>query len=122
MQPYVIITDSSCDLPAEMADAMKIRVMPLLVSIGGREYRNYLDGRELDTAGFYDDLRAGQLAVTSAANADMFLNMMTPHLESGEDVLYIAFSSALSATYQNALIAAEELREKYGDRTVCCLD
>jgi DegV family protein with EDD domain len=122
MQEYVIITDSSCDLPAEMADAMEIRILPLLVSIDGREYRNYLDERELNTAGFYDELRAGKLAVTSAANADMFLTMMTPYLESGVDVLYIAFSSALSGTYQNALIAAAELREKFKDRTVCCLN
>ena len=122
MNEYVILSDSSCDLPAEMVEAMQLRILPLTVSIGGAEYADYPDERELSTERFYELLRSGLTAVTSAANAEAFFAEMAPILEGGKDILYIGFSSALSGTFQNAGIAAEELREKYPERTVLCMD
>jgi DegV family protein with EDD domain len=122
MNEYVILSDSSCDLPAEMVEALDLRILPLTVSIDGAEYADYPDERELSTEKFYGLLRSGLTAVTSAANAEAFLAEMTPILESGKDILYIGFSSALSGTFQNAGIAAEELREKYPERTLHCVD
>ena len=44
---YVIMTDSSCDLPQEMADRLGLEVLPLEVMADGKNYRNWLDGREI---------------------------------------------------------------------------
>ena len=47
MSEYVILTDSSCDLTAQMADELGLLVLPLSVNINGREYLNYLDESEI---------------------------------------------------------------------------
>ncbi len=119
---YVLLTDSSCDLSEETVAALGVDVLPLVVNVDGREYKSFPFERELSTKRFYDALRAGRPASTSAANADSFEKIMAPLLEQGKDVLYIGFSSALSATYQNACIAAEELCEKFPDRRIACID
>ena len=45
MKTFQIITDSSCDLPQELADKLELLVLPLHFTIGGKTYANYLDGR-----------------------------------------------------------------------------
>jgi hypothetical protein len=83
MQEYVIITDSSCDLPAEMADAMKIRILPLLVSIEGREYRNYSRRAGAEFPPISMRTSGGAPRRHLAANAVMFLTMLTPFWRAG---------------------------------------
>lgn len=122
MPEYVILSDSCCDLPAELAKKLNIDTVPLIVNFNEVEYKNYLDEREISLSTFYKGLRKKYPAFTSAANVDMFMELMTQHLEDGKDILYIGLSSGLSATYQNACIAANELEEKYPDRTIICID
>jgi len=59
---------------------------------------------------------------TSAVNPDGWAARIRPALEQGRDVLVLAFSSGLSATYQSAVIAAEELREEFPDRQLIVID
>lgn len=122
MKDYIIITDSSCDLPAELADELGIEAATLSVSVGNDEYKNYLDEREISFSDFYRRLRSGENAVTSAANVGDFISRFTAYLEDGKDILYIGFSSALSGTYQNGVLASSELKEKYPDRRIFCVD
>ena len=122
MADYVIVTDSSCDLPAGMAEELELVVLPLSFLLNGKEYRNYLDGREMPIEEFYRHIRAGEPCTTSAVNVDAYKSAMEPILKSGKDVLDIAFSSGLSATYNSAKIACEELSEKYPERTVRAVD
>lgn len=70
----------------------------------------------------YADLRAGKVATTSAVNPEQWKEIMEPLLEKGEDILVLAFSSGLSTTYQSASIAAQELRERYPERTISVVD
>lgn len=122
MADYVIVTDSSCDLPAGMAEELELVVLPLSFLLNGKEYRNYLDGREMPIEEFYRHIRAGEPCTTSAVNVDAYKSAMEPILAEGKDVLDIAFSSGLSATYNSAKIACEELSEKYPERTVRAVD
>lgn len=120
MAQYVIMTDSCCDLPTNLAG--ELEVLPLRLELKGREYRNYLDGREIGFQAFYNQVRAGEMPVTSAVNVGEFEEAMRPVLESGRDILCLCFSSALSTTYQSAVIAAQGLKESYPDRTVHVVD
>ena len=119
---FQIITDSSCDLPQALADELDLRVQPLHVTIEGKTYRNYLDGREIGFREFFDKLRAGEQGSTSAVNPEEFREEMDAALAAGLDVLYIGFSSGLSTTYQSGCIAADELCEKYPDRKILTID
>ncbi len=122
MASYRILTDSSCDLTQEMADSLGLQIVPLSVNFKGQEYRNYLDGRELNVAEFYGGLRAGEMTSTTAANPTLWRSVAEPVLQAGEDVLVLAFSSGLSTTCNAARIAAAELKEEYPDRTMIVVD
>lgn len=123
MQPsYVIFTESTGDLTPALIEAAGLQVMPMAFNLDGQEYRNYPDGREMSLKTFYDKLRAGSLCTTSQIPLAEFLDAFTPVLEGGQDILYLAFSSGLSGTYQSSLVAAEDLKEKVPDRRVICVD
>ena len=122
MSEFVLMTDSSADLSQEMVQELGVTVLPLSFTIQGKVYRNYPDNREMDLPLFYDMLRAGELATTSAVNVAEYTQAVEPILQEKKDVLILAFSSGLSSTYQASVLAAEELREKYPDRKIYTVD
>ena len=122
MAGYVMMTDSCCDLSAEMAAELELEVLPLRLELEGRSFQNYLDGREIGFREFYEKVRNGAMPVTSAVNVGEFETAMRSALESGRDVLCLCFSSALSTTYQSAVIAAGELREEFPERKILVVD
>ena len=122
MSEYVLITDSSADLSQEMVQELGVTVLPLSFTIQGKTYRNYPDNREMDLPLFYDMLRAGELATTSAVNVAEYTQAVEPILQEKKDGLILAFSSGLSSTYQASVLAAGELREKYPDRKIYTVD
>lgn len=122
MRDFVIMTDSCCDLSAEMAADLNVEVLPLSLNMGEAVYHNYLDGREIESHAFYDRLRAGETATTSAASVGDFDALMREILESGRDILCINFSSALSTTYQSAVIAAGDLQAEFPDAKIYVVD
>ena len=122
MRDYVILTDSCCDLSAEMAAELGVEVLPLSLQMGDRTYRNYLDGREIGFHEFYERVRSGELATTSAVNVGEFEEKMREILKTGKDILSTSFSSALSAPYQSSVIAAEELKDEFPDAKILTVD
>ncbi len=122
MSNFIIMTDSACDLPHQVAEENEILVLPLTLNIQEKSYRNYLDEREISTKEFYQMQRDGVIAKTAAANMDELTRFMKPALEAGKDVLYLAFSSGLSSTCSAAMLAAEELCEQFPERKVFVVD
>lgn len=122
MEDYVIFTDSSCDLPAELAKELGLVVLPLSFRLNGKDYRNKLDGSEMPFGEFYRHIRAGEPCTTAAVNVDAFVNAMEPALQSGKDVLAVAMSSGLSNTYNAAKMACDELAAKYPERKLFAVD
>ena len=122
MKTFQIITDSSCDLPQELADKLDLQVLPLHFTIGGQTYANYLDGREIGFHDFFERIRQGEEASTSAVNPESFREAMEKTLQQGLDILFIGFSSGLSTTYQSGCIAADDLREEYPERKILTVD
>ena len=122
MKDYIIVTDSSCDLTPELAAETQIEVIPLQLTMEGKEYRNLLDGSDLDSKAFYAKLRGGVTASTSAINPDVFSEAFKKILNEGKDILYLGFSSGLSSTFHASTIAAEELMQEYPDSKIYCVD
>ena len=116
---YQIITDTCCDFPTEMYAELGLKVVPLRVNFRGKDTDSYSEQWLKD---LFDGLRAGEVATTSAVNPEGWANVIEPVLAAGEDALVLCFSSGLSTTYQSAVIAANELKEKYPDRTVNVVD
>ena len=120
MDNYVIYTDSACDIAPEMLEewGVKFTQLTFMFQEEDKQYSNYeLSGKE-----FYQRMRDGKVAKTSAINIATFKEDFSKVLAEGNDLLYIAFSSGLSTTYNSANIAAEELREEYPDRKIITVD
>ena len=122
MSDFVILTDSSADLSAELVKKLNIHVLPLSFTIDGQTYHDYPDSREMSPTDFYDRLRRGSMATTAAVNVLQYTEAIEPMLQAGQDVLILAFSSGLSATYNSSAIAVAELREKYPERKLYTVD
>ena len=122
MNDYVLLTDSSADLPQQLVEELGVEVLPLCFTMGDKTYRNWPDNREMDPEEFYRMLREGAMATTSAVNVGDYTEALTPFLEAGKDVLVLAFSSGLSATCNSARIAAQELNEQYPQQRVRVVD
>lgn len=122
MRDYIIMTDSCCDLNAHMAQELELNVVPLTVHMNGKDYANMLDGSEISFEEFYKNIRNGILSTTSAANVGQFEDAMRAVLAQGKDIVCINFSSALSATYQNACIAAKTMADEFPESHVYVVD
>ena len=119
MSQYQIITDSGCDLPNEILEKLDLKMVSLSLIFQGNTLPDSVSG---DIKAFYDAMRQGESASTAAVNPDGWSQVIENELKQGLDVLVIAFSSGLSTTYQSAVIAAQELQEKYPERKIFVVD
>lgn len=120
MSNYKIITDSACDLPASMLQELDVTAIPLHVLFRGENLPDTVEDARI--ADFYAGMRAGEIAKTSAVNPEGWASVMEPILAEGKDILALGFSSGLSTTYQSAVIAAQEMQEKYPQRKIHVVD
>lgn len=118
---YRITTDSTCDMPKKFYEERGIAVIGLSFLLDGQEYNEASDNT-LPTKDFYDQLREGKRSTTMQVNTFNFVEFVEPFLAAGEDVLHIAFSSALSGTCESCKRGAEELMAKYPDRKLIVID
>lgn len=119
MSYFEIFTDSSCDLPKEIVEKFNLHVMQLEV---------YVDDKppvlndQVNIKTFYDQLHAGANAKTAAVTPGYFEEHMRKVLAEGKDILYLGFSSGLSATYSNGVMIIEELQQEFPERKLCHVD
>lgn len=114
-------TDSCADLPQSYCKQHNLRVIPLLYKVNEQEYYDDF-GQSLSYHSFYDLLRGGMTSSTSQISTYTFLELFRPVLEKGDDIFYIVFSSALSGTYQSAMMAKEQLLKEFPQRRMFVWD
>ncbi len=104
----VIVTDSSCDLPADLADELGIVIVPLTIRFGDEEF---VDREQLSTAEFWSRcVNAPTLPETAAPAPGQFEMAYRAAAANGASaVLVVSLSSALSATMQSAQLAARSI-------------
>ncbi len=117
---YRITTDSVVDLTLERMQELNVPFASLHVHIGETELLDDMHPETIQT--LMQAMREGKVAVTSQVTADGFLDMWTPILEAGEDVLYIGLSGALSGTVNSAHIARQELLSRFPERKILIVD
>lgn len=115
---FEIVTDSSCNLTENMIDELGVHVLPLVFMSEGKEYRSYLKGEKTDLKQFYTMMREGKVFTTSLPNMADAEALLRGLLESGRDVLYLGFSSALSGTYEAVRLLCTQLAAEFPERTV----
>ena len=114
-----ILTDSASDLPQTIVEEYGIDVAPL--NIYGDE-QEYLDGKDLQSLQMFNEMRQGKVFKTSQVDPATFLAFFKQYAERGDSCIYVGFSSELSATYQSAVLAKNEIQAVYPDFTVETVD
>jgi DegV family protein with EDD domain len=120
---FEIITDTSAGLSHKYIIKNNVRIAPFNYYFGDEEFTTLVESDNDDwMRDFYSRLRKKESAHTALINAVVFKELFTDVLEKGKDFIYLAFSSALSGTYENARNVAEELRPLYPDRKIYVFD
>jgi len=118
------VTNSTSDLSAEFLQENNVVLIPMIYQIDDVEYYDTPFGgaNTMTRKQFYDAMRAGAQPKTSQINEMTYTEVFEKIFAAGDDVFYIAFSSGLTGSMNNARLAAEELKEKYPERTVYIFD
>lgn len=114
-----IFADSASDLPKSFFEEQQVSLIPLSVVIDQKEYRDIIDISALEV---YNAIREGKQPTTSQASPELFMKEWTALAESGQDGLYVAFSSELSGTYNTAVMIRDQVKEKYPDFNLIIID
>ena len=122
MQNYVIVTDTSANLPEELIDRFGFKVLSFSFLVNGVEYLSYEEGKKTDLTKFYDMMRNKEEVKTSLVSPEKFEAAFEAIAKEGKDILYIGFTSGLSGTFQSSKIAAELVKEKYPERRIVVWD
>ena len=116
-----IVTDTSANLPRTLLDRYGITMLAFQYTVDGvqAEYKN---DWESDGKRFFDAMRAGAVINTSLVNMGRFIDCFEPMLQSGDDIVYVGMSSGISGTHNASAMAAQELGEKYPERSIFAYD
>ena len=118
---FILSCESTIDLPYSYCEQREIPVLFYSYQVDGVSYEDDM-GRDPEALPrFYGFLDAGKLPSTAQLNEFQYETFFDTLLQQG-DVLHIAFGSGMTASVQNALLAAEALREKYPERKLIVID
>lgn len=119
---FEIITDSTANLPEDLIEKYHLSILSLSFFVDNVEYFGYEKGKLTDLSQFYAMMREKKEITTSLINTNRAMEQCEEVLKTGKDILYIGFSSGLSGSYQSVVIALNELKERYPERKIFCVD
>lgn len=119
MRKFLITTDGNSDLTAAYGKAHNIRLIPLYYNLDGKIYGG---DDVLAPEDFYNRMRAGKMPTTMAVNPEVVESTFRSVLEEGCDILHIAFSSALSGSYNVAAMVGQQLEEDFPQAKIVVID
>ncbi|SEJ61496.1 EDD domain protein, DegV family [Bhargavaea ginsengi] len=114
-----LFTDSGSDLPLSFFEEHDVTLLPLRVEIGGDSYD---DISEIDSTTIFRRIRNGERPKTSQVSPELFTRKWNELAESGEEGLYIAFSSELSGTYSTGVVIRDQVKEDHPELDIVIID
>lgn len=119
---YQIITDSSCDLPLETLDEMKVKVVPFYVSFDDVVYKK--EKYEVSTDEFYQKMVDNKkiFPKSSLPSVQDYMETFMPYAKEGIDIICICISTKFSGSYNSATNAATIINEDYPDVKITVID
>lgn len=121
MGDYIVSTTSTADLTVEFCSDHGVDINYLTFTIDGVDYKDDVN-ESMSYEEFYSGMRNGRMSSTSACNIEQAVEFFEKYAREGIDVLHISFSSGLSSTYNNEYIAAQDVMERYPDRSIIVID
>ncbi len=107
----IITADSTCDLPDYLIKENGIKIIPLSILLGDKSYRDGVDIKPADIYRYVGE--TGELPKTAAVTPGEYFEVFNEAVQNGYKVVHIGLSSAISSSYQNAVIASAEFDDVY---------
>lgn len=117
-----LFTDTDTDTTPEIAEKYGYSLISMPYTVDGKDVYPYEDFAVFDSKSFYDMLRGGIIPSTSALNPTKYIEYFEPVFAAGDDILYVHFSAAMSATFGFMEMAMKKLHERYPDRKLHTVD
>lgn len=118
---FKLLTDSTADLDENWATAHDVEILGLTIQLDGEIYETVGPNR-LTSEKLLESMKNGGKPTTSQVNVGQFEENFRRHAQNGDAVLYLAFSSVLSGTYQSSMIARDLVLEEFPDATIEIVD
>ncbi|MGT2712005.1 DegV family protein [Streptococcus oriscaviae] len=118
---FKIVTDSTADLPVAWVKEEGITVLGLTINLDGVTYET-VGENALTSEALLEKMQKGGLPTTSQVNVGQFESVFEEAAKAGQEVLYLAFSAALSGTYQSSVIARDMIKDTYPDAVIELID
>ena len=118
---FKLLTDSTADLDENWAKAHDVEILGLTIQLDGEIYETVGPNR-LTSEKLLESMKNGGKPTTSQVNVGQFEESFRRHAQNGDAVLYLAFSSVLSGTYQSSMIARDLVLEEFPDATIEIVD
>lgn len=118
---FKLLTDSTADLDENWAIAHDVEILGLTIQLDGEIYETVGPNR-LTSEKLLESMKNGGKPTTSQVNVGQFEESFRRHAQNGDAVLYLAFSSVLSGTYQSSMIARDLVLEEFPDATIEIVD
>lgn len=119
---FAVVTDGFSNLPGRVLKELDINITPCTYHVDGEPVDYSGDIEAFDAQTYYYQMRRGCKITTALINSQAFMDVFEPFLKNGQDVLYVGLSSGVSGTYHSAVMAAQELMERYPGRKVRTVD
>ena len=119
---YEIVTDSSSNIPKSIIEKYNLPILPFKYTMDGKDYFVDLMSGPLERQAFFAAMRIKVEVTTSLVNFAEYTDVFEKILLEGRDILYIGMAAGISGSYANAVMAAQELMEKYPDRRIKLVD
>lgn len=119
MNDFVLSCCSTADLSASHYISRNIKTIPFHFRLDGIEY---LDDGTMPIYKFYSEMAEGKMTSTSQVNVEEYENYFEEFLKQEKDILHLTLSSGISGTFNSAMLAANELAEKYPERKIYVVD
>ena len=122
MRDYVLVSDSTADLPVDVVETLGVKILPFSYSINDEVVFYHMNKEDSDVSEFYRKLKKGAMPVTSQINPNCYKEFFEERIKEGKDILYLCFSSGLSGSYQTSKLAIDMLLDEYPEAKIISVD
>ena len=119
---FILTCESTVDVPYAHWEERDIPVLFYKYVVNGQEYIDDMDRTPGAREQFYKFIAEGDIPKTSQINQYTYGEFFEEQLKKGQDLMHICLGTGMTLAYNNAVVAAEELKEKYPDRKIVVID
>lgn len=116
---YKIVTDSTCELTADLVKQLDIHILPVIVTLGDKQF---LDNVDITSKQVFEDMKKGEIYKTSQIPLNTYIDVFSHYAKENIPVINVVMSSGISSSYETSVIAVNMVKEEYKDAIIYTVD